>query len=129
MVQASRRTYIIYSILGAAIALFLVLAYVQPGRLSLQFHPKLPLGLFKEKEKATWLIATMLATWSQQRRNIIRSTWQHTFRNLGHFDTVSVIALAKDHDLWEPLIRQENATWGDLVLLDHIEYNREMRIP
>ena len=125
MVQALNRKYILYFVLGTAIALFLILAFIHPGHPSLRFQDRFP-SLFKEKEKVPWLIATMSAAWSQQRRNIIRATWQHTYRSSGHFDTVFVIAKTKDHDLWEPLIRQENATWGDLILLDHIEENRDI---
>lgn len=70
------------------------------------------------KHEPTWLIATISAYSSQRRRNIIRATWQSLYPNPA-FSTRFVIA--KPSALWHPLIKHENDTYGDLIILEHLE--------
>ena len=69
-------------------------------------------------QQPTWLLATISAYFSQRRRNIIRATWQTLYANPA-FDTRFVIA--QPLPLWQPLIKHENDTYGDLIVLDHLE--------
>ncbi|QDS72013.1 hypothetical protein FKW77_001924 [Venturia effusa] len=77
------------------------------------------------KEKAgdvpspSWLIATMSAAQSVQRRAIIRSTWQALYKNETIFRTRFV--LSNPGELWAPVIAVENATHGDIILLPHLK--------
>lgn len=60
----------------------------------------------------------MSAYFSQQRRNIIRATWQALYSN-PTFETRFFIA--KPAPLWEALIKYENDTHGDLIVLEDLE--------
>ncbi|CAF9938658.1 hypothetical protein IMSHALPRED_001041 [Imshaugia aleurites] len=64
-----------------------------------------------------WLLATISAYTSQRRRNIIRATWQTLYADPA-FDTRFVIA--QPSPLWLPLIKHENDTYGDLIVLDQL---------
>jgi hypothetical protein len=66
-----------------------------------------------------WLIATISAAHSLQRRAIIRNTWQSLYRNDTVFATRFVIS--NPGDLWAPIIAIENATHGDIIILPHLE--------
>ncbi|KAF6233553.1 hypothetical protein HO173_008110 [Letharia columbiana] len=77
-----------------------------------------PLSHHEEQQQPTWLLATMSAYFSQQRRNVIRATWQTLYPNPA-FETCFFIA--KPPPLWQSLIKQENDTYGDLIMLDHLE--------
>ena len=72
----------------------------------------------QEQQQPTWLLATVSAYFSQRRRNIIRATWQTLYRNPA-FDTRFIIA--KPSPLWQPLIKHENDTYGDLIILEDLE--------
>lgn len=72
----------------------------------------------QQEQQPTWLLATISAYPSQRRRNIIRATWQTLYPNLA-FDTRFVIA--KPSPLWQPLIKHENDTYGDLIVLENLE--------
>ncbi|KAF2418468.1 hypothetical protein EJ08DRAFT_571388, partial [Tothia fuscella] len=50
---------------------------------------------------------------------IIRSTWQTLFRNATPFETRFVIS--QPDPLWSSLIEQENTTYGDIIMLPHLE--------
>lgn len=72
----------------------------------------------QQQQQPTWLLATVSAYSSQRRRNIIRATWQTLYRNPA-FDTRFVIA--QPSALWLPLIKHENDTYGDLIILADLE--------
>jgi hypothetical protein len=69
--------------------------------------------------RVPWLILTMSDAKHIQRRHIIRKTWQSLYREsgAGFFDTRFVIA--DPGPFWHDLIEQENATYGDLIMLHH----------
>ena len=77
----------------------------------------------EQQQQPTWLLATISAYFSQRRRNIIRATWQTLYANPA-FDTRFVIA--KPSPLWQPLIRHENDTYGDLIVLEELEETAEV---
>ncbi|KAM0798426.1 hypothetical protein BDR22DRAFT_974669 [Usnea florida] len=70
-----------------------------------------------QPQQPTWLLATSSAFSSQRRRNIIRATWHSLYQNPA-FDKRFVIA--NPDPLWLPLIKHENDTYGDLIVLEHL---------
>jgi beta-1,3-galactosyltransferase 1 len=52
---------------------------------------------------------------------IIRLTWQRLYRDV---PVTTRFVLANPGPLWAPLIEAENATYGDLVVLPHLEESR-----
>ena len=86
-------------------------------------HPyQEPLSQPEPQQKSVWLLATISPYFAQQRRNIIRATWQTLYPNPA-FDTRFV--LAKPPPLWQPLIKHENDTYGDLIVLKHLNETNE----
>ena len=81
-----------------------------------------PLSQPEPQQKSVWLLATISPYFAQQRRNIIRATWQTLYPNPA-FDTRFV--LAKPPPLWQPLIKHENNTYGDLIVLKHLNETNE----
>lgn len=77
-----------------------------------------PLSPKEHHQNPTWLLATISPYSSQRRRNIIRATWQSLYAN-PDFQTRFVIA--NPPPLWHPLIKHENDTYGDLIVLNHLE--------
>ena len=82
-----------------------------------------PLSHKEKQQQPTWLLATISAYFSQRRRNIIRATWQTLYANPA-FDTRFVIA--KPSRLWQPLIKHENDTFGDMIVLEELEESAEI---
>jgi hypothetical protein len=70
------------------------------------------------KPRPRWMIATVSNANHLQRRTIIRETWQKLFHNETMFDTRFVIS--DPGPLWQPLIKKENDTFGDLIMLSHL---------
>lgn len=67
---------------------------------------------------ARWLIATECAAKSQTRRNVIRATWQTLYRD----PRFKMRFILSDYDpLWEGLIHEENATYGDIIKLEGLD--------
>jgi hypothetical protein len=66
-----------------------------------------------------WLVATITSAHSLQRRSIIRATWQDLYGN----DTLITtrFILANPGERWASVIAHENATYGDLIVLGHLE--------
>jgi hypothetical protein len=73
----------------------------------------------KTSPQPIWLIATISAAHSLQRRAIIRNTWQSLYKNDTIFTTRFV--LSNPGELWSPIIAAENATHGDIIILPHLE--------
>lgn len=67
--------------------------------------------------KPLWLLATLCPAHGYQRRELIRATWQKTFRNDTLFETKFVIS---NPGPYRPLIEHEQKTYGDLIVLDHL---------
>lgn len=65
----------------------------------------------------SWLILTMVRANHYQRRHIMRNTWQKLYGGRGLFDAKFVIADPGSY--WRALIEQENATYGDIIMLEH----------
>lgn len=83
--------------------------------------PQSSQGLYSQRKP--WLLATISAAHAQTRRNIIRSTWQTYYRS-PHYTTRFIIA--NPTSLWLPLIAHENNTYGDLIMLPHLEESSEI---
>ncbi|KAK9384934.1 hypothetical protein V1515DRAFT_609949 [Lipomyces mesembrius] len=64
-----------------------------------------------------WLIATISPAHSQRRRNIIRATWQSLYEDPA---ITTRFVISDPGELWAPLIRHENATYGDIIVLSHL---------
>lgn len=77
----------------------------------------------QQEQRPIWLLATISAYFSQRRRNIIRATWQTLYANPA-FSTRFVIA--KPPPLWQPVIKHENDTYGDLIALESLEERAEI---
>ncbi|KAF1987798.1 glycosyltransferase family 31 protein [Aulographum hederae CBS 113979] len=95
------------------------LLYLHPLPARLQkIHNLIP-SLSNPAPTPPWLIATISAAPSQRRRNIIRSTWQSLYHSTARFTTRFVIS--DPGPLWTPLIKHENDTYGDIIILPHLE--------
>lgn len=64
-----------------------------------------------------WLAAVICAAQDVERRMLIRSTWMRLFRHVP-FDPRFVVS--NPGPGWSEMIRFENRTFGDLIVLDHI---------
>jgi hypothetical protein len=79
-------------------------------------------------DKPVWLLATMSYAAAQSRRNIIRTTWQELYPpdpSRYELDLRYRFVLANPGEN-SPLIAQENKTYGDIIVLDDLEENREI---
>ena len=74
------------------------------------------------KQEASWLLATIIGAQNQQRRNIIRTSWQRVFAS-PNYDFRFIIA-DLDNDLWTPFLQAENDTYGDLIRLAGLPEDR-----
>lgn len=71
------------------------------------------------KAHPRWLIATVIRASDIQRRQIIRSTWQRIYEDETRHMTRFFIC--NPGPLWRAVIEAENATFGDIVALEHLE--------
>ena len=121
---SSQAPLVAATVLGLVAALFLLMIPERTiNRLPLQhfINPSVNTSQALEKnESAEWLIATMSPVTGPLRRQIIRQTWQELYQG-PKIDFRFVIA--NYSDLWEPLIRSENDTYGDLICLCHLKEN------
>ena len=69
----------------------------------------------------TWFILVSSSAHLRQRRDIIRSTWQTYYRNVT-FDARFVMGTPPDP--WKEVVRRENDTFGDIIVLDSAEDDR-----
>jgi beta-1,3-galactosyltransferase 1 len=65
-----------------------------------------------------WLAAVICAASDVERRMLIRSTWMRLYRDVP-FDGRFVVS--NPGPRWTDFIRAENSTFGDIVVLDHIQ--------
>jgi len=75
-----------------------------------------------ETQHPEWLIATMSPAHGMQRRMVIRQTWQRLYVDPSHWTTRFVVSRAAN-PTWQAIIDAENATYGDIVQLEHLEEN------
>lgn len=115
MSPSQRWQYVVVGIL-----IFFALLLFSNSLLEQPYRPSLGT---KSKSKDTlsppWLIATISAAQSIQRRAIIRSTWQTLYKNDTIFTTRFV--LSNPGELWAPIIAAENATHGDIIILSDLK--------
>lgn len=105
---------------AVGIITFSVLLLFTNSFLEEPFKPSLHMKS-KEIPHPVWLIATISAAHSLQRRAIIRNTWQSLYKNDSIFTTRFV--LSNPGELWAPIIAAENATHGDIIILPNLEEN------
>jgi hypothetical protein len=76
-------------------------------------------SILKSNAAPVWLIATISPAHGIQRRSIIRNTWQRLYKN----DTIftSKFVISNPGPIWQEAIMAENATFGDLIILPHLE--------
>jgi hypothetical protein len=72
----------------------------------------------------SWLIATISPYFGVSRRQIIRSTWQTLYKNSSITDFRFVIS--NPDPTWDVVLEHENATYGDLIALRHLEENNDV---
>lgn len=65
-----------------------------------------------------WLAAVICTPWDGNRRMMIRSSWMRLYQDLP-FDGRFVIS--NPGPQWTETVRQENKTFGDMIVLDHLE--------
>ena len=70
--------------------------------------------LSHDSDRPVWLIATMTPAMAQERRDIIRSTWQNFYKN-PRYETKFVVSNAGDE--WDEIVGKENETYGDMIRL------------
>ncbi len=69
--------------------------------------------------KPPWLLITSSSSSDFQRRLLVRWTWVSLFHRSGIFD--HIFAVSSTDPVLLPLIKKENDTFGDILLLDHIK--------
>lgn len=121
MISPSQRwQYIVVGVIVVSTLLLFSDSFLeQPYRSSLVTK-----GKSENTPSPPWLIATISAAQSVQRRAIIRSTWQTLYKNDTMFTTRFV--LANPGELWSPVIAAENATYGDLIILSDLKEDAYM---
>lgn len=80
--------------------------------------------LYQDSEpihRPKWLVATMSPYFAIQRRTVIRETWQKLYRNAS--TTEMKFVLSNPDPDWDDIIAAENATYGDIIILYHLEEN------
>lgn len=98
-------------IVPVVVLIFIVLSFgFGNGSPSLQ-----PFG--SQKGKPFWYIATMTIAKEQRRRNLIRTTWQRLYKD---YPIKTVFFMNNPTDTYRALIEHENATYGDIIVLDHL---------
>ncbi|KAG7284449.1 hypothetical protein NEMBOFW57_010822 [Staphylotrichum longicolle] len=71
----------------------------------------------KDRKQRPWLGAVICSASDVQRRMLIRYTWMKLFKN-APMDQRFVIF--KSRPQWTDIVRQENRTFGDMIVLDHL---------
>jgi hypothetical protein len=72
----------------------------------------------------TWFIGTITPAHASARRQLIRESWQKMYRSRNIFTTKFV--LSNPGEALTPAIQRENATYGDLIVLGHLEETAEV---
>jgi hypothetical protein len=67
-----------------------------------------------------WIIGTITAYHNQDRRNIIRNSWQKLYRR---YNATFRFVICRPSEEYSPIIEAENNTYGDLIVLSHLEEN------
>lgn len=79
-------------------------------------------AITKPRADPLWLIATITSVQAVQRRMIIRATWQSLYKNDSLYTPRFVISNVGP--LWDTVIATENATFGDIIQLAHLNEDR-----
>ena len=66
-----------------------------------------------------WLGAVICAAWDIKRRMMIRYTWMKMFKDTVPMDQRFVVSNPGPE--WMAIVQQENRTFGDMIVLDHLE--------
>lgn len=117
-----------YGIVIAVAALCSALLFFNlfAGSSAIRYHPHTDsTPVANETHQPEWLIATITASSSVQRRMIIRHSWQKLFANPSRFTTRFVINRAVD-PIWQSVIDEEIATYGDIIQMNHLEENHHI---
>lgn len=69
-------------------------------------------------QRNPWLAAVICSAFDAERRMLIRSTWMHLYRDVP-FDGRFVVS--NPGPQWKDMLRAENQTFGDLIVLDHLQ--------
>ncbi|KAF2096309.1 hypothetical protein NA57DRAFT_58231 [Rhizodiscina lignyota] len=72
---------------------------------------------YERAAKPFWLIATMSMAKEQRRRNMIRTTWHTLYKDYG---IKTIFVLNNPTNVYWPLIEHENATYGDIIVHEHL---------
>lgn len=72
----------------------------------------------EHQPRAPWLAAVICAAADAERRMIIRSTWMRLYKDIP-FDGRFVVS--NPGPQWMDTIRVENRTFGDMIVLDHLQ--------
>ncbi|KAH7325723.1 hypothetical protein B0I35DRAFT_448834 [Stachybotrys elegans] len=98
--------------------------YREPAPGELQPFPPTPqlasLADSEPRGRAPWLAAVICPADDAERRMMIRTTWMRLYRDLP-MDTRFVVSNPGPE--WTEVIRTENRTFGDMIVLDHLPEN------
>ena len=108
-------------LIGLAIAAVVVCVLTFASLIGQPVHLSSLSGQESVLDGPTWFIWTSSAAHLRQRRDIIRSTWQTYYTNIS-YDARFVMGTPPSP--WAPLIAHENATYGDIIVLDSAEDNK-----
>jgi hypothetical protein len=121
MLAPSQRWHFILIVSGS---LFIFLLFGN-SLLEEPYKPALKIPkILKSPTAPIWLIATISPAHSIQRRSIIRNTWQRLYKNDSIITTRFVIS--NPGSLWLPVIEAENATYGDIIMLSHLDESAQI---
>jgi hypothetical protein len=67
-----------------------------------------------------WMIGTIIAYYDQDRRDIIRNSWQRLY---GRYNATFRFVIGRPSEEYMPIIRLENSTYGDIICICHLEEN------
>ncbi|KFA67975.1 hypothetical protein S40285_03534 [Stachybotrys chlorohalonatus IBT 40285] len=98
---------------------------LQPPAYPLAPFPETPIQSSLDRERhhrdgprPPWLAAVICAAGDVERRMMIRTTWMHLYRDVP-FDGRFVVS--NPGPQWTEIIRTENRTFGDMIVLDHLQ--------
>jgi hypothetical protein len=106
-----------------SVAVVIVIFLFITLRSSSTIKSHLPLGHHSSGSKR-WFIGTVSPASGMFRRHLIRETWQRLYKTHDIFTTRFI--LSNPGDTWRPMIERENATYGDLIVLDHLPETAEV---
>ncbi|ODQ55380.1 hypothetical protein SAICODRAFT_29006 [Saitoella complicata NRRL Y-17804] len=109
-----------YGLLACVITITLLVTFLSYSDLSpsISRFSTAAAGTFTASDPV-WLIATMTLAKSLSRHSIIRATWQRLYASDN--PNIRCVFVLSNPGPWIDIVKAENETYGDLVVLSHLE--------